>query len=65
MKVYQRSSHMRRDCKYHVVFIPKRRKKRIFGVLRRQLWEIFHEPARHKESKLVEVHLMGDHVHSV
>jgi REP element-mobilizing transposase RayT len=38
MKVYHSLSHMRRDCKYHVVFIPKRRKKRIFGVLRRQLW---------------------------
>ena len=63
MKEYQSLSHTRWDCKYHVVFIPKRRKKRIFGVLRRQLGEIFHELARHKESKIVEGHLMGDHVH--
>ncbi len=63
MKVYHSLSHMRRHCKYHVVFIPKRRKKRIFGVLRRQLGEILHELARHKESKIVEGHLMGDHVH--
>jgi hypothetical protein len=59
MKVYHSLSHMRRDCKYHVVFIPKRRKKWIFGVLRRQLWQIFHELARHKESKIVEGHLIG------
>ena len=63
MKEYQSLSHTRWDCKYHVVFIPKRRKKWIFGVLRRQLGEIFHELARHKESKIVEGHLMGDHVH--
>ena len=63
MKEYQSLSHTRWDCKYHVVFIPKRRKKRIFGLLRRQLGEIFHELASHKESKIVEGHLMGDHVH--
>ena len=63
MKEYQRLSHTRWDCKYHVVFIPKRRKKRIFGVLRwQQLGEIFHELAEHKESKVVEGHLMSDHV---
>lgn len=63
MKEYQSLSHTRWDCKYHVVFIPKRRKKRIFGVLRRHLGEIFHELAKHKECKIVEGHLMGDHVH--
>jgi len=63
MKEYQSLSHTRWDCKYHVVFIPKRRKKRIFGVLRRHLGEVFHELAGHKESKIVEGHLMGDHVH--
>ena len=47
MKEHQSLSHTRWDCKYHVVFIPKRRKKRIFGVLRRQLGEIFHELADH------------------
>ena len=63
MKEYQSLSHARWDCKYHVVFIPKRRKKRIFGVLRRHLGAIFHELAGHKESKVVEGHLMADHVH--
>jgi putative transposase len=63
MKEYQSLSHTRWDCKYHVVFIPKRRKKCIFGGLRRHLGEIFHELAGHKESKVVEGHLMSDHVH--
>ncbi len=63
MKEYQSLSHTRWDCKYHVVFIPKRRKKRIFGELRRYLGEIFHELAKHKESKIVEGHLLLDHVH--
>ncbi len=63
MKEYQSLSHTRWDCKYHVVFIPKRRKQRIFGELRRYLGEIFHELAKHKESKIVEGHLLLDHVH--
>jgi len=63
MKEYQSLSHTRWDCKYHIVFIPKRRKKKVFGVLRRYLGEIFHVLALHKESKIVEGHMMGDHVH--
>jgi putative transposase len=63
MKEYQSLAHTRWDCKYHVVFIPKRRKKAIFGSLRRHLGEIFRELARHKESEVVEGHLMPDHVH--
>ena len=63
MKEYQSLSHTRWDCKYHVVFIPKSRKKRIFGALRRHLGELFHELAGHRESNIVEGHLMPDHVH--
>ena len=72
MKEYQSLSHTRWDCKYHVVFIPKKRKKRIFGVLRKHLGEIFQEPAKHyekllsrhrKEAQIVEGHLMGNRVH--
>lgn len=63
MKEYQNLTHTTWDCKYHIVFIPKCRKKRIFGVLRRELGEVFHELARQKESKIVEGHLMPDHVH--
>jgi len=63
VKEYQSLSHTRWDCKYHVVFIPKRRKKTVFGVLRKHLGRIFRELARHKESEVVEGHLMPDHVH--
>ena len=45
------------------MFIPKRRKKAIFGALRRHLGEVFRDLARHKEAEVVEGHLMPDHVH--
>jgi putative transposase len=63
MKEYQSLTHTTWDCKYHVVFIPKCRKQRIFGVLRRELGTMFHELAGQKESRIVEGHLMLDHVH--
>ena len=63
MKEYQSSSHTRWDCKYHVVFIPKRRKKTIFGALRKHLGEIFRELSSQRECKVIEGHLMPDHVH--
>ena len=61
--LYQSLSHSRWDCKYHVVFVPKRRRKVLFGKTRRQLGEIFHALARQKECQIVEGHLMPDHVH--
>lgn len=63
MKEYRSLNHTRWDCKYHVVFIPKRRKKQIFGATRKHLGEIFHQLALQKESKIVEGHLHVDHVH--
>ena len=46
-----------------MVFIPKRRKKRIFGAVRKHLGEMLHELAGHKGAKIVEGHLMPDHIH--
>ena len=63
MKEYQSLSHTRWDCKYHVVYIPKCRKKRIFGQLRRHLGEVFRELADQRGCQIVEGHLMRDHVH--
>ena len=54
MKEYQSLAHTRWDCKYHVVFIPKMRKKMIFGSVRKHLGEMLHELARQKECKIVE-----------
>jgi putative transposase len=61
--VYQSLAHSKWDCKYHVVFVPKRRRKAIFGQIRRQLGTIFHALAKHKECQIVEGHLLPDHVH--
>jgi putative transposase len=56
-------SHTKWDCKYHVVWIPKYRRKTLFGELRSNLVDVFHELARQKESKIVEGHLQPDHIH--
>ena len=61
-ETYQSLSHSKWDCKYHVVFVPKRRRKAIFGQARRQLGAIFHALARQKECQIIEGHLMPDHV---
>ena len=63
MKEYQSLSHTRWDCKYHVVFIPKRRKKLIFGKLRKHIGAVLHDLANQRESVIVEGHLMLDHIH--
>ncbi|OKY75073.1 MAG: IS200/IS605 family transposase [Desulfobulbaceae bacterium DB1] len=63
MNDIQSLSHTRWDCKYHVVWIPKCRRKVLYGQLRKNLGEVFHELARQKESKVVEGHLLPDHVH--
>ena len=56
-------SHTRRECKYHVVFIPKCRRRTLYGQLRRHLGEVFRRLASQKESQVEEGHLMPDHVH--
>jgi putative transposase len=56
-------SHTRWECKYHVVFIPKCRRKTLYGELRRHLGPVFRTLAEQKESRVEEGHLMPDHVH--
>jgi len=63
MRDYKSLSHTRWDCKYHIVFIPKKRRKMIFGSIRTHLGEIFHDLARQKGVIIEEGHLMPDHVH--
>ena len=55
-------AHSRWECKYHVVFIPKSRRKAIYGEVRQMLGEIFHDLARQKECRIIEGHLLADHV---
>ena len=56
-------SHSKWECKYHVVFIPKCRRKALYGELRRHLGEVFRELAVQKDCRIEEGHLMKDHVH--
>lgn len=56
-------NHTKWDCKYHIVFIPKNRRKVLYGQLRKHLGEVFHTLAQHKESRIQEGHVMRDHVH--
>jgi len=63
MRSIESLSHTRWECKYHIVFIPKYRKKAIFGQIRKELGEVFRRLARQKESEIEEGHLMPDHVH--
>jgi putative transposase len=59
----QSLSHTKWDCKYHVVFIPKCRRKVLYGKLRKHLGEVFRRLAAQKESEILEGHLQPDHVH--
>ena len=63
MDEYESLSHTKWECKYHVVFIPKYRKKALYGNLRHHLGEVFHRLAKQKESRIEEGHLQSDHVH--
>ena len=56
-------SHTKWECKYHVVFIPKCRRKVLYQELRRHLGEVFRRLAQQKESEIEEGHLRPDHVH--
>ena len=61
--LYHSLSHSKWDCKYHVIFIPKGRRKLLFGKIRSALGKVFHELARQKECTILQGHLMQDHVH--
>jgi len=60
---YESLSHSRWDCTFHVVFVPKCRKKTLYGKIRKYLGPVFHDLARQKECKIIEGHLVRDHVH--
>lgn len=59
----QNVSHTKWECKYHVVWIPKYRKKKLFTGLRNELGAVFHALAEQKECKILEGHLRPDHAH--
>lgn len=59
----QSLAHTKWDCKYHVVWIPKYRRKKLFGEIRRELGPVLRALAQHKESEILEGTMMVDHVH--
>jgi putative transposase len=63
MEDYQSLSHTKWNCKYHVIFIPKYRRQRLYGVVKKELGKVFHRLAGQKECVIVEGHLRPDHVH--
>ena len=63
MDAYRSLSHSVWDCKYHIVFIPKCRRKTLYAELRRHLGEVFRQLAVQRDSEILEGHLMPDHVH--
>ena len=63
MEDYESLSHTKWNCKYHVVFIPKYRRRTLFGVVRRELGAVFRRLAEQKQSRVEEGHILPDHVH--
>ena len=63
MDEFESLSHSKWECKYHVVFIPKCRRKTLYGQLKKHLGEVLRKLAQQKESEILEGHLMPDHVH--
>jgi len=60
---YGSLSHSKWDCKYHIVFVPKYRKKVLYGKIREYLKSVFHELANQRECKIFGGHMVQDHVH--
>ena len=65
MKEWQSSAHVKWDCKYHIVIVPKYRKKVMFGRIRKEIGKIIRQLCWQKEVELVEGHAMPDHIHLV
>jgi len=56
-------SHTRWNCKYHIVFIPKYRRKAIYGKLRTDIGQILRQLCEYKDVEIIEAHAMPDHIH--
>jgi len=63
MKGYQSQSHVKWECKYHIVWCPKYRRKKLYGRLRRRFGEIIQDLCRQKGVEVIEGHAQPDHVH--
>jgi len=60
---YESLSHSKWDCKYHLVFVPKNRKRVLYGKIRKYLGHVFHELAAQRGSTIIKGNMVQDHVH--
>ncbi len=65
MKEWQNLAHVRWECKYHIVFVPKYRKKVLYGRTRKQMGQILRQLCRQKGVEIMEGHAVPDHIHLV
>ena len=63
MREWQSLAHVKWECKYHVLIVPKYRRKTLFGHVRKRVGKSFQQLCRQKEIGLMEGHVMSDHVH--
>ena len=63
MREWQSLAHVKWECKYHVVIVPKYRRKTMFGHVRKRIGKLFQQLWRQKEIGLIEGHVMPDHIH--
>ena len=63
MKDWRSQAHVKWDCKYHVVIVPKCRRRKFYGSLRVEIRKILHELFRQKEIELVKGNALPDHIH--
>ena len=63
MHDWQSLSHVRWECKYHIVIIPKYRKRMLYGKVKKHVGEVIKEVCRQRGIELIEGHLMPDHIH--
>ena len=63
MPDWQSLSHVRRECKYHVVIVPKYRKKKLYGKFRERVGQIIKDLCRQRGVEFIDGHLMPDHIH--
>jgi putative transposase len=63
MREWHNQAHVKHYCRYHVVFVPKYRRKSIYGTLRKDIGEILRELCRQQGVDMVEGHAMKDHIH--
>jgi putative transposase len=65
MREWQSLAHVKWECKYHIVFVPKYRRKVLSGRVRKQIGKILHQLCRQKQVEIIEGHAMPDHIHLV